>query len=284
MKLIIISGMSGSGKSIAIQALEDLGYHCIDNLPIGLLHALAVQITHAADPITDKFAVGIDARNLAPDLEQFPDMLQTLGPLGLDTQVIYLTANDQTLFKRFSETRRKHPLSNEQVSLNEAIAQERRYLSPVSSCASLTIDTSHTNVHQLREIIRQRVQENRQGLSILIQSFGFKHGTPDDANFMFDVRCLTNPYWVNELRTLSGKDTPVIDYLEAHDDVQEMYADIRSFIDKWIPRFAAENRSYMTIAIGCTGGYHRSVYLAQRLGAHLLDEGKSVIVRHRELS
>lgn len=285
MKLVIISGLSGSGKSIALQALEDIGYNCIDNLPMALLHSLAVQITHAAEPISDLFAVGIDARNLAHDLEQFPEVIDTLHAMKLETKVIYLSANDQTLIKRFSETRRKHPLSKSDVSLNEAIAQENKYLAPVSSSADLTIDTSHTNVHQLRELIRKCVEsEDQEGMSILIESFGFKHGIPNDANFIFDVRCITNPHWVPELRSKTGRDQDVIDYLESHGDVGKMYNDISDFIHKWMPSFEEENRSYMTIAIGCTGGYHRSVYLAEKIGNSLKKKYQNVVVRHRELS
>ena len=285
MKLIIVSGLSGSGKSIALQALEDLGYNCIDNLPMGLLHALAVQITHAADPVGETFAVGIDARNLSHDLEQFPDLIETLKTMKLDVKVIYLTANEQTLIKRFSETRRKHPLSTSDTSLNEAIAQENKYLIPISSSSDLTLDTSQTNVHQLRELVRQCVQSNEQkGMSILIQSFGFKHGIPSDANFIFDVRCITNPHWVPELRKYTGKDKDVIDYLEKSDDVIAMREDIFAFINKWIPVFEKENRSYMDIAIGCTGGYHRSVYLAEQIGKKLREQHPNIVVRHRELS
>lgn len=285
MKLVIVSGLSGSGKSIALQALEDIGLNCIDNLPMALLHALAVQITHAADPISENFAVGIDARNLAQDLEQFPELLETLHTMNLETKVIYLSADEQTLIKRFSETRRKHPLSSGDTSLNEAIAQERKYLTPVSSSADLTIDTSHTNVHQLRELIRQCVEsDSKEGMSILLESFGFKHGIPNDANFIFDVRCITNPHWVPELRSKTGKQKDVIDYLESHDDVSRMYEDISIFINKWIPTFESENRSYMNIAIGCTGGYHRSVYLAEKIGLALKEKYNNVVIRHRELS
>ncbi|MEJ2398102.1 MAG: RNase adapter RapZ [Gammaproteobacteria bacterium] len=285
MNLIIVSGLSGSGKSIALQALEDIGYNCIDNLPIALLHALAVQITHAADPLDVEFAVGIDARNLAPDLEEFPEMLDTLKKMGLNIQVIYLGADEQTLIKRFSETRRRHPLSSDDVPLNEAIRQERMYLEPVSTSANLTLDTSHTNVHQLRDVIRKCVRrDNGADMSILLESFGFKHGIPNDANFIFDVRCVSNPHWVPELRRLSGRDQAVIDYLEKHEDVTSLYNDIQNFLAKWIPMFEAENRSYMNIAIGCTGGYHRSVYFCERLGNYLRAKGKDIIVRHRELS
>lgn len=285
MKLIIVSGLSGSGKSIALQALEDMGYNCIDNLPIALLHALAIQLTHSADPISQLFAVGIDARNLAPDMETFPDLLDSLHAMQLETQVIYLSADEDTLIKRFSETRRKHPMSEVEISLNEAIARERQYLIPVSSSSDLTLDTSHTNVHQLRDLVRQCVEaDQKAGLSILIESFGFKHGIPHDANFIFDVRCLTNPHWVPELRKSTGLEKTVIDYLESHDDVLAMYDDILQFLQKWIPNFQKENRSYMTVAIGCTGGYHRSVYLSERLGTQLKEKYKNVVVRHRELS
>ena len=284
MKLIIVSGLSGSGKSIALQALEDLGFNCIDNLPMGLVHALAVQITHAADPVEKQFAVGIDARNLAHDLEQFPELIENLKAMKLDVKVIYLTADEQTLIKRFSETRRKHPLSSGETPLNEAIALENKYLIPVSSSSDLTLDSSQTNVHQLRELVRQCVESDEQeGMSILIESFGFKHGIPNDANFIFDVRCITNPHWVPELRKFTGKDEDVISYLQKHDDVIQMRDDIFNFIHKWIPTFEKENRSYMTIAIGCTGGYHRSVYLSESIGKNLQEYYPGVVIRHREL-
>ena len=212
-------------------------------------------------------------------------MIETLKSMGLNIQVIYLAADEQTLIKRFSETRRRHPLSSEEVPLHEAIKQERMFLAPVSSSANLTLDTSHTNVHQLREVIRKCVKhESGEGMSILLESFGFKHGIPSDANFLFDVRCVTNPHWVPALRQLSGRDQAVIEYLEKHEDVTSLYHDIQVFLEKWIPVFEAENRSYMNIAIGCTGGYHRSVYFCERLGNYLRSKGKNIIVRHRELS
>ncbi|MBI3562724.1 MAG: RNase adapter RapZ [Gammaproteobacteria bacterium] len=285
MNLVIVSGLSGSGKTIALQALEDLDYYCIDNLPIGMLHAFAEQITTTPDVVYDKYAVGIDARNLAPNLGEFPTILAAVRAMRIDTQVFYLSADDVTLIKRFSETRRKHPLTSDRLPLNEAIVCERIFLEPIVSNADLVIDTSHTTVHQLREHIRSRTTASGSGaMSILLQSFGFKHGIPIDANFVFDVRCVTNPYWVPELRRNTGQEQMVVDYLESHEDVKTMYADLKAFILKWLPSFEQEKRSYMTIAIGCTGGYHRSVYFAEKLAAELRAQGKTVLVRHRELS
>ena len=285
MNLVVVSGLSGSGKTIALQALEDLNHYCIDNLPIGMLQAFAEQITHTPDPTYTKYAIGIDARNLAPDLSTFPEVLKTVRAAGVHIQVIYLVADEVTLIKRFSETRRKHPLTSEELPLAEAIRSERSFLEPIASNADLTIDTSRTTVHQLREQIRQRTTAaDSSGMSILLESFGFKHGIPTDANYVFDVRCVTNPHWVPELRRLTGKEQPVIDYLESHADVCMMYQDLRAFILKWLPSFEQEKRSYMTFAIGCTGGYHRSVYYAEKLAADLRSMGKSVLVRHRELS
>lgn len=285
MNLVIVSGLSGSGKSIALQALEDLGYYCIDNLPIGMLRAFADEISNAPDPDYDYFAVGIDARNLAPNLAQFPELLDQLRAIGLVPHVIYLEANEETLIKRFSETRRKHPLTREDTPLAEAIKHERAILEPIGSCADLMLDTSHTNVHELRELIRDRMgADETEGMSILLESFGFKHGIPVDANFVFDVRCISNPHWVPELRRLTGQDQAVVDYLEDHEDVLRMYAQLRDFLEAWIPCFEAENRSYMTVAIGCTGGYHRSVYFVEKLAGHLRQSRSNISVRHREFS
>ncbi len=282
MKLVIISGLSGSGKSIALHVLEDLGHYCIDNLPVGMLPALSEQLRqHAHDgPV----AVGIDARNLIDDLQRFPAILAELRNAGVETRVLYLEADDATLLKRFSETRRRHPLSSEETPLAEAIVQERRLLEPVAAEAELRFDTSRTNVHQLRDMIRQRVEEADSGLSLLFESFGFKHGVPVDADFVFDVRCIPNPHWVPELRRHTGRDAPVIAYLESHPEVAEMFTDIRDFLDTWIPRFEADNRSYMTVAVGCTGGQHRSVYMVERLAAHFRQQRAGVLCRHRELS
>lgn len=285
MKLLIISGLSGSGKSIALHVLEDLGYYCIDNLPIGMLPALADQLKHHHDNSQECVAVGIDARNLTGDLESFPAILEDLNNRGIHCEVFFLEANDATLLKRFSETRRRHPLSSDEVPLSEAIIQERTLLEPISSTADLLIDTSQTNIHQLRDLIHGRVSSAEHAqLSVLFESFGYKHGIPVNADFVFDIRCIPNPHWVPELRALTGHDREVIDYLEQHEDVHHMYKDIQQLLETWIPRFEADNRSYMTVAIGCTGGQHRSVYMVNKLNQYFSQQRDGVLSRHRELS
>lgn len=282
MKLVIVSGLSGSGKSIALQVLEDLEYYCIDNLPINMLEALTKEIISAKH---EYVAIGIDARNVASELESFPEQIQQLQKENIDCEIFFLEASSAALIKRFSETRRKHPLSNQETPLNEAIIQERFLLEPIFSKADLRIDTSSTNVHQLRDLIKVRVKKaDNQNISIMYESFGFKHGVPINADFVFDIRCLPNPHWVAELRTLTGFDEPVIDYLDGHKEVEEMFNDIMEFIGKWIPRFEADNRSYITIAIGCTGGQHRSVYLVNKLAKMTENKHNNVLSRHREIS
>lgn len=284
MKLTIISGLSGSGKSIALHVLEDLGYYSIDNLPIGLLPAFAGQIIDTPDSGYDRFAVGIDARNLNKDLERFPQILETLRTRGLACELFFLEADDATLLKRFSETRRKHPLTSASLPLEEAIETERRLLEPLVHSADLILDTSATNVHQLRDLLRERVSASGGALSLLFESFGYKHGLPVDADFVFDVRCIPNPHWEPELRALSGQDPAVARYLESQSEVEAMYQDICAFLDRWVPHFEADNRNYMTVAIGCTGGQHRSVYMVERLARHFRAQRDHVLVRHRELS
>jgi len=284
MKLKIISGLSGSGKSIALHALEDLGYYCIDNLPITMLPLLVDELSNQFDPDQTDFAIGVDARSLNTELENFPVVLNGLREQDIDCEVLFLDSSDPTLLKRFSETRRKHPLSNNSIPLFEAIKQERELLEPISSNADLRIDTSQTNVHQLRDLVCSRITEYDQtGLSILFQSFGFKHGIPVDVDFMFDIRCLPNPHWQPELRSLTGRDQAVIDFLEQFDDVKEMKKDICQFIEKWLPCIEADNRSYMTIAIGCTGGQHRSVYLVDKLTEYFSQRRDRILSRHREI-
>lgn len=284
MKLIIISGFSGSGKSIALNVLEDQGYYCIDNLPIGLLPELVEQILKYESQYED-FAIGIDARNLASDLQDFEEMLAVLRKKGLNCEVIFLEAEESILIKRFSETRRRHPLTTEELSLSEAIRKERLLLEPIISCADLVLDTSHTNVHQLYDLLTRRVCNIvERSLSLLFISFGYKHSIPADADFIFDVRCIPNPYWEPKLRTLTGRDAKVIDFLEKYPDADKMYYDIRQFLEDWMPKFEMANRSYMTVAIGCTGGRHRSVYLAEKLGSYFNTTRNNVLIRHRELS
>lgn len=285
MKLVIISGTSGAGKSIALDALEDIGYYCIDNLPINLLPAFAGELAEQSDTTYQSAAVGIDARNLSGNLEGFPNILKELHELGIETEVIFLDADDATLLKRFSETRRRHPLSDSDHPLEEAIYLERLQLRPLTAQAEIRLDTSRTNVHQLRDRIQSRLdQHHGTGMSILFQSFGFKHGLPIEADFVFDVRCLPNPHWELALRPMTGRDQAVRGFLEQHPEVDEMFHDITTFLESWLPRFENDKRRYMTIAIGCTGGQHRSVYFAERLADTFGKKWSNVLVRHRELS
>ncbi len=283
MKLLIVSGLSGSGKSIALHALEDLDYYCIDNLPVGLLPAFAAQMKSAAGRLPKDAAVGIDARNLSADFLHFPEILKDIEAQGLACEIFFLDADDATLLKRFSETRRKHPLTSGDVSLAEAIRAERSLLEPIAARADWHIDTGRTNVHQLRSMIQARVA-NRTALSLLFVSFGYKHGLPVDADFVFDVRCLPNPHWEAHLRSLTGLDAGVAAFLENQPLVAQMLGDMKVFLETWIPRFEAENRSYITVAVGCTGGQHRSVYLVERLVEYFLCTRDSVLTRHRELT
>lgn len=283
MRLIIISGRSGSGKSTALHVLEDVGFNCIDNLPASMLPALVQQLQQQPDE--QRFAVSIDARNTWKELSQFPDLLKSASVPGLNCEVLFLDARSPKLIQRFSETRRKHPLSDDQTDLKSAIERERILLEPIADCADLVIDTTNLSLHELRDLVKQRVLGNEApGMAIQFQSFGFKHGIPVDVDLVFDVRCLPNPYWKPHLRPYSGKDQPVIDFLSEQDDVNDMFTDIHDYLVRWIPRFEANNRSYLTIAIGCTGGQHRSVYLSERLHTAFASGYDNVQVRHRELS
>jgi UPF0042 nucleotide-binding protein len=284
MKLVIVSGLSGSGKSIALETLEDCGFYCIDNLPVTLLGAFVHQAMVANQNIYQKTALGIDARNQSEILGQFPATLELISRQGIAIEVLYLQAEPATLLKRFSETRRKHPLTDMAHSLSEAIELERQLLAPVAKEADLVIDTTHTNVHQLRELIHNRVdtQINRM-MSLFFQSFGFKKGIPLDTDFIFDARCLPNPHWEPALRSKTGKDKEVCDFLEQSEQVHRYLNDVTAFLDTWIPCFDAENRSYLSISIGCTGGQHRSVFLVEALAQHFRDSPYNILVRHREL-
>ena len=283
MRLVVVSGRSGSGKSTALHLLEDSGFYCIDNLPAGLLPELARQASNT-DQSLPKVAISIDARNLPSDLKRFPELLMQVQEAGIQCDILFLAATDEVLIKRFSETRRKHPLTDGNMSLAEAIAEELNLLEPIIDRASLKIDTSHLTLYQLRDQIKLRLLSNQTGgPSILIQSFGFKRGVPVDADLVFDVRCLPNTYWKPDLRPFCGKDQPIRDYLDTEPDAQEMYQDIHQFLHKWLPRYAAGERSYMSIAIGCTGGHHRSVYIAERLVKDLASDFSNILIRHRDL-
>jgi len=284
VKLIIISGRSGSGKSTALHVLEDAGYNCIDNLPVGLLPALIHNALRNPEQRAQRMAVSIDARNSAADLKRFPEILLSLDRMDLDCEVVYLDALGPTLVKRFSETRRRHPLTSERVDLRQAIEAERELLSSIADLADLKVDTTHLTTPALVDLIKGRIAgRGETGMSLLFRSFGYKFGVPVDGDVVFDIRCLPNPHWVPELRRQSGKDAAVREYLEAIPDVTAMYQDICTYLETWLPKFEANNRIYMTVAIGCTGGQHRSVYMAERLGAFFRTRLSNVLVRHREL-
>lgn len=284
MRLIIVSGLSGSGKTVALHVLEDLGFYCIDNMPAALLDTLVSRIVATEEDFYENLAVGVDARNRPDDLESLPALVHDIRERGIQCEVVFLQAEDDILLKRYSETRRKHPLADKGMSLQETIERERKLLGPIIDSADILVDTTRTNVYELRDTIRQRVSGRQDHeLSILIQSFGFKHGLPTDADFIFDLRCLPNPYWEMHLRALTGKDLAVIEFLDKKDDVQEMYRDILAFLRKWIPEYIDFNRNYLTIALGCTGGQHRSVYLAEKLAAELGATYSHVLTRHNEL-
>lgn len=283
MKLTIISGRSGSGKSTVLHILEDRGYYCIDNLPASLLPALAERVSSGAIG-TPNVAVSIDARNISSDLEQVPSIISGIEAQSFPTEVIFLDANSHTLLKRFSESRRKHPLTSESVGLKEAIDKESELLEAISVMATLSINTSSMSLHELRDTIKSRLVSNKDtSLALAFQSFGFKNGIPVDADIVYDVRCLPNPYWDTSLRGLTGRDLSVIDFLDKQSLVTEMLDDISQYLIKWLPSFESNNRSYMTVGIGCTGGQHRSVYICEQLRKRFADKITNVQVRHREL-
>ncbi len=283
MKLTIVSGRSGSGKSTVLHVLEDHGYYCIDNLPASLLPALANRISEDGNDLPE-VAVSIDARNVSEDLEKVPEIIAELRNTQISTKILFLDANSQTLLRRFNESRRKHPLSNETIGLKEAINTESDLLEHISLLASLAIDTSNMSLQALRQTVKEQLLGGQsRATALLFQSFGFKHGVPADADIVYDVRCLPNPYWDASLRSLTGLDQPVADFLGSDAEVTGMLTDILNFLYKWLPSFDANNRSYLTIAIGCTGGQHRSVYLCERLSQAFEKKLANVQVRHREL-
>lgn len=280
MKFIIVSGRSGSGKSVTLRVLEDLGFYCVDNIPINLLPSL----THVVMTKYENIAVSIDVRNIPMSAAELTEILDYL-PSKMNVEVIYLDAEDNALVRRYSETRRLHPLSKHNMSLLEAIKNEKKLLDPIASKASLYIDTTDFNVHQLTEMVRERVLGKKSAqLSLVFESFGFKRGIPKDADYVFDVRFLPNPHWEPELKPLTGQDQAVKDYLNNHSIVAKFTWQINNFLSTWLPHIERNNRSYLTVAIGCTGGQHRSVFVAEALADSYRKLYPSVQIRHRELN
>jgi RNase adapter protein RapZ len=285
MRLIFLSGLSGSGKSVALHALEDLDFYCIDNIPAALLQSFISHTVRSGSNIYQRTAIGIDARNPDAEIGTVPMLLDELKRSGISCELVFLVANDEELLRRYAETRRKHPLSRQEVNLHEAIALERRLLEPLVHAADLVVDTSQLSVHELRELISRRVGKRpRDRMTVLFESFGYKHGIPGDADFVFDARSLPNPYWEPALRALTGRDEAVIRFLEAHSGVGQFIDDVARFIEARIPEHQAANRRYLTAAIGCTGGQHRSVYIAEQLAARIAPRWPQVAVRHSALS
>ncbi len=285
MKLVIVSGLSGSGKTVALRTLEDAGYFCVDNLPIGLLGNFIDTTIFEKPPLYDMIAVAIDARRGIDNMSKFEEVVGQIKSLKFKTEILFLTADTTKLVSRFSETRRKHPLSRRGLPLVEAIHLEQKLLKNIYANADLIIDTTSLNIHQLRRsIVNRLLPDIGTKLAILVQSFGFKHGLPNDTDFVFDLRCLPNPHWENHLRNLTGRDQAVIEYLESYPEVVTMYDSLIDFFKTWIPCFEQENRSYMTISLGCTGGQHRSVHMAEKLTKSLQQTRYNTSVHHRDMT
>lgn len=282
-RLIVLSGLSGSGKSVALRTLEDLDYYCVDNLPSALMPAFVHAVSEDAGGLHPRMAVGVDVRNRADDLNRLPGILASLAKVGIEYELVFLDTRDETLIKRYSETRRRHPLSSDGLGLADAIALERKLMRQVAAIADRVIDTSDLNVHQLRRLVITELGMNTGSLTLLFESFAYKHGVPPDADFTFDARCLPNPHWNPQLRPLSGRDLPVRQWLEGQADVNLFHDNLRDFLDTWLTRFQSEGRSYVTICIGCTGGRHRSVHLVERLAEHFRQHYEQVLTHHREL-
>jgi UPF0042 nucleotide-binding protein len=280
--LVLVSGLSGGGKSTALHALEDLGYNCVDNLPAALLPEFARHLM--SDPVLySRVSLGIDARARGPELQSIPAWLDQLTTSGLPNQLLFLTANTRAIIQRFSETRRRHPLTQDQHALPEAIEREKALLSPLQTRADWVIDTSDINIHQLRRQVWKCVDAEEQSMTVVLESFAFKRGVPPDVDFLFDARHLPNPHWVTELRNLSGLDAVVRQWLEQDDSVELFFNDILGLLQRWLPEIRKGQRSYVTIGIGCTGGRHRSVYLADRLTKSLREQFHPVVLHHREI-
>lgn len=282
MHIVIVTGISGSGKTLALNTLEDQNYYCIDNLPPELL--LSFLKTPSVSQ-QEKIAIGVDVRSGAESIGVLPQLIEKIKSDYKKTDVVYLYADNTIIKKRYNETRRRHPLFEGSESLDDAINKEGLLLEKVSRIADLRVDTSKTDIYQLSHFLKQRIcQDDIQGISLMFQSFGFKHSAPSDSDYIFDVRCLPNPYWVNELRMFSGLDDEIQDWLKNHESVQNMIADISHFLQNWIPSFEENQKAYMTISIGCTGGRHRSVFITEQLAELFKTKHKKdVIIHHREL-
>lgn len=290
--LVVLTGMSGGGKTVALRALEDLEFYCVDNLPTGLLPQLVSSVMHDTgtrrrrhdtDTRRRRIAVGVDARNREQDILMMPAVLSELAGSGVHVHLVFLDCSDEVLIKRYSETRRRHPLAMRSTALPDAIAEERRLLRPLMAIAETVIDSSALNVHQLRRTMATGYAEASGRLTVMFQSFAFRRGLPLDADFVYDARCLPNPHWQPQLRPLSGKDDAVREYLDADPLVSEYFNDTVRWLQTWLPRFEQDDRSYVTISVGCTGGRHRSVYLVEKLAAHFRPLHDSVLTHHREL-
>ncbi len=282
-QLIVVSGLSGSGKTVALRTLEDLDYYCVDNLPSALMPAFVSAVSQDSIAMHPRLAVGVDVRNRRQDLDRLPGILSDLARSGIDYRLLFLDTRDEVLLKRYSESRRRHPLSADGIALADAIVQERKLLRPMRAIADTVIDTSDINVHQLRRLVITEMDQKSGSMTLLFESFAYRRGVPSDADFVFDARALPNPHWNATLRPLSGRDAAVRDWLEQQPDVAAFRADVAGFLDRWLPRFESEGRSYVTICIGCTGGRHRSVYLAERLAEHCRERFRQVLSYHREM-
>ncbi len=284
MRLVIVSGLSGSGKSIALNMLEDMGWYCIDNIPAGLLPAFIEHSLLNPNRIYERSAVGLDARNEPEELAQIPALVRNLRQRKIACDLLFVQADPAMLLRRYGETRRRHPLVREGITLPDAIQEELRLLEPIAYSADLVLDTTRTSVHELRELIRTRVAPRESGrLSIMFESFGFKYGIPSSADFVFDARTLPNPYWDPALQPLNGLDTEVIAFLDAEATVSDYLQDMITFIERRIPLYQKNNRAYLTVAVGCTGGQHRSVYLVSRLNAYFSSRFPDVVAHHESL-
>jgi RNase adapter protein RapZ len=284
VRIIVVSGLSGSGKSVALHMLEDLGFYCIDNIPAAMLKPFISYTVRSPEGTYRRTAVGLDARNTAAEIATVPKLIDELKRSGLECEMLFLVTHEDELLRRFAETRRKHPMSSAQMDLRASIAMERELLEPLTNAADLIIDTSAMSVHTLRDFIQHRVDRRVKGrLSVVFESFGFKHGIPGDADFVFDARSLPNPYWEPSLRPLTGQDPPVVKFLQERQDAARLIDDIVRFLDGRIPEYERDHRNYLTVAIGCTGGQHRSVYIAERLAEHFAARAGNVLVRHTHL-